>query len=168
MTAPSSWLPAAHKDAAVTYTLRKHFETLMLPTEAAEWLLMLWQAIQTFDDYADGDQVERQALDATIWNTLVAMPQNPFFMRHASSLLPVLSTMVLKWQASDRVEREGSADARSFTWRAGYYELVLMAVQLIHGPAAAPSVAHKVLGIYGENLDSYLAEFGPKQGGSDA
>ena len=152
----------------MTHTLRKHFETLMLPTEAAEWLLMLWQAIQTFDDYADGDQVERQALDATIWNTLVAMPQNPFFMRHAASLLPVLSTMVLKWQASDRVEREGSADARSFTWRAGYYELVLAAVQLAHGPAAAMSVAHKVLSLYGESLDSYLAEFGPKQGDSDA
>ena len=166
MTAPSSWLPAAHKDAAVTYTLRKHFETLMLPTEAAEWLLMLWQAIQTFDDYADGDQVERQTLDATIWNTLVAMPQNPFFMRHAASLLPVLSTMVLKWQASDRVEREGSADARSFTWRAGYYELVLAAVRLCHGPAAAAAVAHKVLGMYGEKFDAYLTEF--NKGGSDA
>lgn len=168
MTALSSWLPAAPKDAAMTQTLRTHFETLLLPADATEWLLMLWQAIQTFDDYADGDQVERHALDATIWNTLVAMPQNPFFARHAASLLPVVGTAILKWQASDCAERDGSADARSFTWRAGYYELVLLAVQLTHGPAAAISVAHKVLGMYGENLDSYLAEFGPKQGGSDA
>lgn len=168
MTALSSWLPAASEDAAMTYALRKHFESLMLPTEAVEWLLMLWQAIQTFDDVADDDEVLRADLDATIWNTLVAMPQNPFFARHAGTLLPLLGTMVLKWQASDRVERDKQADARSFTWRAGYYELVLAAVQLAHGPAAAMSVAHKVLSLYGESLDSYLAEFGPKQGGSDA
>lgn len=149
----------------MTYALRKHFESLMLPTEAAEWLLMVWQAIQTFDDVADDDEVLRAELDATIWNVLVAMPQNPFFARHAGTLLPLLGTMVLKWQASDRVERDGQADARSFTWRAGYYELILVAVQLIHGPAAAMSVAHQVLNMYGENLDSYLAEFGPKGGG---
>ena len=165
MTAPSSWPPAASEDAAMTYTLRKHFESLMLPTEAAEWLLMVWQAIQTFDDVADDDDVLRADLDATIWNVLVAMPQNPFFARHAGTLLPVLGTMVLKWQASDRVERDGQADARSFNWRAGYYELILVAVQLIHGASAAASVAHKVLGMYGESLDSYLAEFGPKGGG---
>lgn len=149
----------------MTYALRKHFESLMLPTEAAEWLLMVWQAIQTFDDVADDDEVLRADLDATIWNVLVAMPQNPFFARHAGTLLPLLGTMVLKWQASDRVERDGQADARSFTWRAGYYELILVAVQLIHGASAAASVAHKVLGMYGESLDSYLAEFGPKGGG---
>ena len=149
----------------MTYALRNHFESLMLPTEAAEWLLMVWQAIQTFDDVADDDEVLRAELDATIWNVLVAMPQNPFFARHAGTLLPLLGTMVLKWQASDRVEREGQADARSFTWRAGYYELILVAVQLIHGASAAASVAHKVLGMYGESLDSYLAEFGPKGGG---
>lgn len=149
----------------MTHALRKHFESLMLPTEAAEWLLMVWQAIQTFDDVADDDEVLRAELDATIWNVLVAMPQNPFFARHAGTLLPLLGTMVLKWQASDRVERDGQADARSFTWRAGYYELILVAVQLIHGASAAASVAHKVLGMYGESLDSYLAEFGPKGGG---
>jgi len=44
--------------------------------------------------------------------------------------------------------------------------LVLAAVRLCHGPVAAASVAHKVLGMYGEKLDDYLSEF--KKGGSDA
>jgi hypothetical protein len=138
----------------------------MLPADAAEWLLMLWQSIQTFDDYADDDSVRREALDATIWNVLVAMPQNTFFSRHVTELAPLLGSMVLKWQASDRVEREGNASAQSYVWRAGYYELVLAAVRLCHGPVAAASVAHKVLGMYGEKLDDYLTEF--KKGGSDA
>jgi hypothetical protein len=150
----------------MSYSLRTHFDSLMLPADAAEWLLMLWQSIQTFDDYADDDSVRREALDATIWNVLVAMPQNAFFSRHVTELVPLVGMMVLKWQASDRVEREGNASAQSYVWRAGYYELVLAAVRLCHGPVAAASVAHKVLGMYGETLDDYLTEF--KKGGSDA
>jgi hypothetical protein len=165
MRVPSSWLPAASEDA-MTYSLRTHFDSLMLPAAAAEWLLMLWESIQAFDDYADGDPVKREALDALIWNTLVAMPQNQFFSQHAADLSPLLGSMVLKWQASDRVEREGGASAQSYVWRAGYYELVLAAVRLCHGPAAAASVAHKVLGMYGEKFDAYLTEF--NKGGSDA
>jgi hypothetical protein len=141
-------------------TLRQSFRALMLPPAAEEWLLMLWQAIQTFDDYADGDEVPRDDLNATIWNTLVAMPQNPFFAQHSVSLLPMLGSMVLKWQASDRVERDGKADAKSFVWRAGYYDVVLSVVQLVHGAAAATAVAHQVLGLYGETLDDYMKEFG--------
>ena len=123
----------------MSYSLRTHFDSLMLPADAAEWLLMLWQSIQTFDDYADDDSVRREALDATIWNVLVAMPQNTFFSRHVTELAPLLGSMVLKWQASDRVEREGNASAQSYVWRAGYYELVLAAVRLrpcwLHGTA---------------------------------
>ena len=165
MRVPSPWLPAASEDA-MTYSLRTHFDSLMLPAAAAEWLLMLWESIQAFDDYADGDPVKREALDALIWNTLVAMPQNSFFSQHAAELSTLLGSMVLKWQASDRVEREGGASAQSYVWRAGYYELVLAAVRLCHGPAAAASVAHKVLGMYGEKFDAYLTEF--NKGGSDA
>jgi hypothetical protein len=165
MRVPSSWLPAASEDA-MTYSLRTHFDSLMLPAAAAEWLLMLWESIQAFDDYADGDPVKREALDALIWNTLVAMPQNSFFSQHAAELSTLLGSMVLKWQASDRVEREGGASAQSYVWRAGYYELVLAAVRLCHGPAAAAAVAHKVLGMYGEKFDAYLTEF--NKGGSDA
>ncbi len=48
-------------------------QVLALPAPAIEWLLMLWNAIQVFDDVADGDPVERSDLNAAIWNTLVAM-----------------------------------------------------------------------------------------------
>ena len=157
MTTPSSWLPAANEDAMTT--LHKHFESLMLPPAAVDWLLMLWQAIQTFDDYADGDQVERKALDATIWHTLVAMPQNSFFVQHSSQLLPLVSMALLKWQASDHVELEKQASAQSYMWRSGYYDVVLMVVQLVHGPVAATTIAHKVLGMYGETFDQYMKEF---------
>jgi len=33
----------------MTYSLRTHFDSLMLPAAAAEWLLMLWESIQAFE-----------------------------------------------------------------------------------------------------------------------
>jgi hypothetical protein len=159
MSAPSSWLPAASEDAMID-SLRQHFKSLMLPPAAEEWLLMLWQATQVFDDVADNDPVQRANLDAAIWNTLVAMPKNPFFQQHAGDLLSAISVALLKWQASDAAERTNGASAKSYMWRAGYYDVILLVVQLVHGPAAATAVAHKVMDLYGETLDDYMKEFG--------
>jgi hypothetical protein len=130
-----------------------------LPQSSVEWLLMIYQAIQVFDDVADGDEVTRQELDKTIWNMLVAMHQNKFWRLNQDALSPLLATMVLKWQASDIAERAGKADAKSFVWRAGYYDLVLAVVQICHGPEIAIKMASYVMDLYGEKFEDYMREF---------
>lgn len=145
-------------------SLRLNFEkSLMLPRSAVDWLLMLWGSIQVFDDVADGGSILRADLDAAIWNTLVAMHENQFFAENSKALLPCIATAVLKWQASDKAERSGDADARSFVWRAGFYDLVLMVVQLCHGPKMAIELAPVVMSLYGEDYAGYLQEFGKCQ-----
>lgn len=131
----------------------------LLPAPAVEWLVMVYEAIQVFDDIADGDTVERKDLNATIWNTLVGMHQNAFFLANSHYLIPLLATAIMKWQASDHVERNGQADARSFVWRAGYYDLILMAVSITHGPGFATNNAHLVMEFYGEKFEDYMKEF---------
>ena len=121
---------------------------------------MVYDAIQVFDDVADGDQVAREDLNATIWNTLGGMHQNAFFIGNSTHLTPLLATMILKWQASDTAERNKQADAKSFMWRAGYYDLILMAVSLVHGAGFATVHGHHVMALYGETLEDYLKEFG--------
>jgi hypothetical protein len=133
---------------------------LALPAPATEWLLMLWGAIQVFDDVADGDPVEREDLNAAIWNTLVGMNQNSFWAANSLTLAPVVATMILKWQGSDQAERAGKADARSYVWRAGYYDVVMMVVALCHGTKYATDNAHLVMALYGETLEDYMKEFG--------
>ena len=132
---------------------------LLLPTPVVDWLIMVYDAIQVFDDVADGDTIERKDLNATIWNTLVGMHQNQFFISNSHHLVPLMATMILKWQASDTAEREGHADARSFIWRAGYYDLILMAVSLTHGAGFATKNAHLVMDLYGEKFEDYMKEF---------
>lgn len=133
---------------------------LALPAPAIEWLLMLYGAIQVFDDVADGDAVERDDLNAAIWNTLVGMSQNTFWIANSQTLTPIVASMILKWQASDQAERNGKADARSFVWRAGYYDVVLMTVALCHGTQRATETAQQVMELYGETLEDYMKEFG--------
>lgn len=140
--------------------LKENLEKVFaLPAPAVEWLLMLWGAIQVFDDVADGDPVEREELNAAIWNTLVGMNQNAFWLANSQTLAPVIASMILKWQASDQAERAGKADARSFGWRAGYYDVVLMAVALCHGTHRATQYARQVMELYGETLEDYIKEF---------
>jgi hypothetical protein len=138
---------------------------LALPAACVEWLMDVFETTQTLDDYADGDPVSRDRLDLLIWRTFVGMPANAWFAQNAGQMIPALASMVLKWQGSDTAERAGQADARSFVWRAGYYDLVLMAVLLTHGEEAARKAAHMVMHLYGERLEDYLAEF---KGGSNA
>jgi len=67
--------------------------------------------------------------------------------------------MILKWQASDTAERDGQANAKSYMWRAGYYDLVLMAVSLVHGAGFATLHGHHVMALYGETFEDYMKEF---------
>jgi len=135
-------------------------KVFMLPQPAVEWLVMVYDAIQVFDDVADGDQVAREDLNATIWNTLVGMHQNSFFTANSHHLTPLLATMILKWQASDTAERNGQANAKTFMWRAGYYDLILMTVSLVHGAGFATIHGHHVMALYGETFEDYMKEFG--------
>lgn len=128
-----------------------------LPDQAVLWLLDVWGVIQVFDDVADAEEVARHDLDSAIWASLVGMPSNPFFIQHASALLPVLGLQIQKWQASDYAERNGLADERSYMWRAGFYDLVLMCATLCGGCAAAK--AYGVLALYGEAYAAYKSEF---------
>lgn len=134
-------------------------EVFLLPDHATDWLMSLWSIFQVFDDAADGDPISRSDLDNCIWDSLAGFYQNQFFTTNAQSLVPLMAVCILKWQASDRVEREGSHNAMSYAWRAGYYDIVLAVVQLCHGHQVAKENAHHVMALYGETFDEYMKEF---------
>jgi len=157
-TAPDS---AQTQEVAVTHTeiIAQNLSKLNLPQEAVQFLLGLWGVSHVFDDMADGDQPDRGELDRALWFVLVGMPLNGFYRDNQAGLLPVVATAVLKWQASDKAERDGKADERSFGWRAGFYDVVLTVVCLVHGPDVATANAAMILGMYGEAYSDYIGEF---------
>ena len=138
-----------------TETIRKQLQAVGLPQDAGEWLVSVWRLTQFFDDVADGDAVNRADLDAVLWDALIGMNTNPFFVARRVELLPVMALQIQKWQASDAAERAGRANAKSFMWRAGFYDLVLFVYMLCCGNANPEAP----LSIYGETLEAYLREF---------
>lgn len=140
--------------------LEDHFlESFSLTPEASNFLLKVWRAIQLFDDVADGDAVERTELNAVLFDFFLGFMDDPFMVQNATHLKPHLVTLVLKWQASDIAERNGEASARSYMWRAGYYDLILFVVFLVHGYDQTVLASKDIMDFYGESLEEYLGEF---------
>lgn len=135
-------------------------EVLDLPENAREWLLGLWDATQFLDDVADKDDVSRDQLNNAVNQLLIQMPANSFFMQHPSQLLASVAVFIAKWQASDHLERSGRADEKSYMWRAGYYDVILVVTILCHGLKTGSDVAADILSLYGESYESYKEEFG--------
>lgn len=135
---------------------------LNLPKDAATWLCELYHVTQFFDDVADGDYNDRRHLDASLWCSLVSMPVNTFHTRYSAVLGGAVATMILKWQASDAAEKDGRHCEKSYVWRAGYYEIILLCYALVHGQARATEAAETILRLYGESFQQYNAEFSNK------
>lgn len=139
--------------------LRAHLVALGLHENAIAWLLDLWEAIQTFDDFVDEVDVEREQTYRLIWNALIGMPSNPFFLANAQVLLPVMANSYLKWRAAESAEQRREVDEKSFMWRASFYDVVLQCVLLVHGSDKAAELSPAVMALYGERLEDYKKEF---------
>lgn len=132
---------------------------IVLPPIVEKFLADLYLVIQAWDDFVDGDEMERTQKDRAIYASLVGIPSNPFYAENSLILLPLISNLVLKWKAADTAEREGGNLHMAYSWRAGYFDVVLQVVAIVHGPEFAMSNAHKVMELYGERFEDYEQEF---------
>lgn len=138
--------------------LENCLEQLNLPPSAVAFLLDLFRIIQAWDDFVDGDDMPRCEKDAAIYASF-ALPANPFYAQNMPILLPLIANQVLKWKAADSAEREGGNLHLAYGWRAGFYDVVLSVVSLVHGPIKAMELASAVMAMYGETFEDYAKEF---------
>ena len=132
--------------------LSAHFTALGLPDSARAWLLDLWNLIQVLDDAYDGDIADKASVSWAVKAIFLTMPMNDFYRHNAGVLQPIVWMQVLKWEAANEAEAMGLADERSYMWRAGFYDVVLMACHLC-GIAGA---GHACLEMYGETFADYI------------
>lgn len=140
-------------------TVRHIQETLQLPDDAIKYLDDFYHVIQAWDDFVDGDAMPRDEIDRAIYASLVEIPSNPFFRSNASILLPIHSNLVLKWKGADTAEQSGTSLHQAYMWRAGFYDLILQVVSIVHGPKLAMECAHVVMELYAESFEDYAKEF---------
>lgn len=141
--------------------LKKHLEhSFRLPPSAVEFLEKVWSSCQFFDDIADDDKISRDEINMAIWDHFVGLAGNQFFLDNGLALRGALATFILKWQASDAAERAGEASAKSYMWRAGFYDVALLVVCLVHGYEASIPASKEMMDFYGETYEGYMKEFG--------
>jgi hypothetical protein len=136
-----------------------HFNNLNLPIDSQLWLSDFWNVIQGLDDWRDNDAVDPVEKEKVIYQVMVAMPSNPFFQKNAQHLLPIMSNLVLKWIAANRLEDNKEELHKAYMWRAAYYDLVLEVVRLVHGYENAALASEYVAKMYGETFEDYVKEF---------
>lgn len=129
------------------------FSHLGLSQLALSLVLDLWALIQVFDDIEDGHTPKKDEADRSLYAALVGLPMNDFYIQHKSAIAPALLVAVEKWKAANQAEKSGAHDAKSFMWRAGFYD-VLALICLLDGKSAAPA-----LSLYGETYQDYMKEF---------
>lgn len=130
--------------------------------DAVGFLIVLWRVIQFFDDVYDCDVDQKHIKDnvaKALFDAIIALNDNKFFIENRAVLLPSMSVMILKWTASNVSEENQNVSAQSYMWRAGYYDVVLLVNLLCNGIANTEVNANKILSIYGESFDDYLKEF---------
>lgn len=134
-------------------------DAFSLPALAAKYLDDFYHVLQAWDDFVDGDAMPREEIDRAIYASLYDIPSNPFYMQHAHLLLPLQSNIVLKWKGADTAERDGQDLHKAYMWRAGYFDIVLQVLCIVHGSKAAMENAHRVMAAYGETYEEYAKEF---------
>jgi hypothetical protein len=130
-----------------------------LSAPAVDWLLILWDMIQTLDDLTDGDPVTVNAIHQLTHNSLLGYATHPFFTSNINALTPVVANALAKWGAANFLEGNGMVTEVSFVWRASYYDVVLQALICDVGYTLATQRAAQVLEMYGESYSDYQQEF---------
>lgn len=145
-------------DSDITADLRESLEKrLELTAPAVDYLCALFDTIQELDDWYDGHDNPNKA--QTIGNAVGGLQLQPFFMQHAALLLPLQVNAYLKWMGANHTERHGGNFHLAYAWRAGFYDIVLQCVLLVHGIERAARLAPEVMAIYGESFEGYAKEF---------
>lgn len=129
------------------------FNHLNLSPAALSLVLDLWALIQVFDDIEDGHSPKKDEADRALLAALVGLPVNTFYSAHREAIAPALLIAVEKWKAANQAEKTGAHDAKSYMWRAGFYD-VLGLVCLLDGKPVISA-----LSLYGETYQDYMKEF---------
>jgi hypothetical protein len=97
--------------------------------------------------------VYKRQVEDVAFALFVRMPMNGFWQANQGALLPILALACIKWRASNEAEATGRADARSFMWRAGFYDVLAMVCHICGKDAV------QALAAYGETFAGYCEEF---------
>lgn len=113
--------------------------------DAMQALVTISAAVELWDDLIDGDPVDHEVINATMFNAMVSLGFNPWWRAHQDRLLPIMQAAVLAWLDSNAM-RGGDLEDRRYAYvlRNMGLELVLMGITICRGFGYARQVSVEV------------------------
>ena len=125
--------------------------------QAVKFLHDISEISQIADDFVDGDVSDSESMTRLLHLSLVELPKNLFFIRYSNWLVPVMSSSMMLWNASNNWKNEFG-----FVYREALEQIVGIVAQICGGHEHAVQVTKELTEFYhqthGENYDNWLEE----------
>lgn len=133
---------------------------------ALDMVIMLQLIVNVWDDLIDKDvAVTDEQINQAFWYCLSGIPTNPFYLKHAYSLHPVIQTGIFNWFAANKMERnkDGMGREIAHVLRYSITDVIVMMAYLVGGYEWAEQHAAEIKLMTQKNpLSDYLAEMEAK------
>ena len=129
--------------------------------EAAEFIGILWRFSQLWDDIIDNGKLPHiDNINIIMFDIIVSLNYNQFFIKYRSELLPVIKNSIFQWWAANRLETDPNEIKveKSYMLRASFYHILNHVIYIFKGPLFM--VNGDVYDSYGEKLDDLKKELG--------
>lgn len=125
--------------------------------EAIAFAVVLWDALQEWDDLEDEGKCKHNALLSWL---AFGKEYTPYFARNAHILRPIFLSVYLQWRVANVLDRGDRLDvAKSYMLRAGLYGMWHVMAWLAGGDDWAAEVGPEIYRTYGETPDDIWQEF---------
>lgn len=125
-------------------------------------VVSLWSHL--YDDLIDKDkEVPEEMVHTVMWDIMVGLPLNKFYVQNASVLAPIMATGILNWRGANAMEASGSKEELYIAHATRYSinDLALMIMALLGGPEHAARYARDArLSFQRDTIAHYLREQG--------
>ncbi|GAB7221304.1 hypothetical protein VoSk93_05150 [Vibrio owensii] len=143
---------------------REFIEHALLGDKAAiDFVVKLFNISQIFDDLIDKDKpVSDEDIFRSYWLCLIELPKNPFYMRHAATLIPMMQIFLVDYRDSVILERERALTENehgkniAFVLRDSIGSIITHCAYLIGGYEHMANISVQVREvIFDESLEAY-------------
>ena len=136
---------------------------------AVAWLLDFFDACELFDDLIDKDKpISDERVIRALWEVMVDMPGNPFFLRNAHRLIPIVSMGINAWLDANDMEGDGTEHDlhAAYVMRGAYGAITQTVIEIVRGREVMRACSLEIVRFFGaETFEEYAEKIrGPANG----
>jgi hypothetical protein len=128
---------------------------IMKDQGAARLCFDYFMVAQIWDDLIDRDkELQDHEINNAFVTALLNIPQNPFYLKFAHKIIPILEVSIYKWYKANDYEDNSKELNKAYMLRAGLYDIFAQCIIIIYGV----DTKINIYDLYGEVFENYEKE----------